>query len=179
MTCPTAIPWADLVRYWAADLPTQEAERLEEHLMGCATCTAESARVAAVVTALGAVVPPVVSRAALDRLRARGLRVHENVFTPGRQAVTFPRDVDLLIHRLTGLDLSAAVRVRVAVRRESTRELFAEEPNAPFDVREGVMIACQKHFAELPPDILVEVSAIDAAGVERTAAYSLPHRFEL
>ncbi len=178
MSCNASIPWADLVQYWAGDLVDTEVDRIDEHLMSCATCSAEAARVAAVVTALRELVPPVLSRASLQSLQARGVRIRENAFNPGRKAVNFPRDVDLLIHRLTGFDLSGAVRVRVAARRESTRELYVEDPNAPFDVHEGVLVACQRHFAELPPDVLLEVVAIDTAGVERTAAYSIPHTFE-
>jgi hypothetical protein len=166
------------VQYWAGDLEPAESERVDEHLMGCASCSAEAARVAAVVMALRELVPPVLSRASLRGLQARGLRVREDVFAPGRKAVTFPRDVDLLILRLTGFDLASAVRVRVAVRRESTRELYVEEPNAPFDAQEGVLIACQRHAAEMPPDVLFEVVAIDATGAERTVGYSIPHTFE-
>jgi hypothetical protein len=178
MSCSSPISWADLVSYWADDLALPQAEGIEEHLMGCASCSAESARVSAVVEGLRGLIPPVVSRAALGRLQARGMRIAENSFTPGQQAVTFPRDVDLLVHRLAGFDLSKAERVRVAVRIESTGALLVEDLDAPFDAKDGVLIACQKHFADLPPDVLFEVTAIEAAGAERTARYFIPHTFE-
>lgn len=178
MSCNAVIPWADLVQYWAGDLDADATDRVDEHLMGCATCSAEAARVAAVVSALRELIPPVVSRAALETLRARGARIRENAFVPGRTTAVFPSDVELLIHRLGGFDLSGAVRVQVAIRRESTRELYTEVVDAPFDANDGVLIACQRHFASMPPDVLVEVQAFDAQGGSRLAAYSIPHVFE-
>jgi anti-sigma factor RsiW len=178
MSCSAAIPWADLVEYWAGDLDAAATDRVDEHLMGCATCSAEAGRVAAVVNALRELVPPVVTRAALTAMRARGARIRENAFVPGQAPAVFPSDADLLIHRLGGFDLSGAVRVHVAIRRESTRELFAEVADAPFDAKEGVLIACHRHYASLPTDVLVEVSAFDAQGASRLAAYSIPHIFE-
>jgi anti-sigma factor RsiW len=178
MTCLTPIAWEDLVLYWAGDLAPEKTERLDEHLMGCAACSAQSARVAAVVQGVRELIPPVVTRASLARLRARGTRIEENTFFPGRQSVVFHSGVDLLVHRLAGADLSGAARVRVAVRVESTGALLVEDPNAPFDAKDGVLIACQRHFADLPPDVLFEVTAIDASGTERTARYAIPHVFE-
>ena len=75
MSCSSPISWADLVLYWAGDLALAQAEAIEEHLMGCESCSAESARVSAVVEGLRGLIPPVVSRAALGLLRARGMRV--------------------------------------------------------------------------------------------------------
>jgi hypothetical protein len=68
--------------------------------------------------------------------------------------------------------------VHVVIRRESTRELFADVLDAPFDRQEGVLIACQRHYASMPADVLIEVTAIDAQGGLRLAAYSIPHIFE-
>lgn len=178
MSCAAPVSWEELVLYWAGDLASEQTTRLDEHLMGCADCSAQSARVAALVQGLRDLIPPVVTRAALARLRARGTRIEENTFSPGRQTVVFRRGIDLLVHRLAGVDLAGAKRVRVAVRVESTGALLVEDPNAPFDVEDGVLIACQRHFVDLPSDVLFEVSAIDASGTERTARYAIPHVFE-
>jgi hypothetical protein len=48
MRCESPLSWEVLVAYWAGDLPSDEEETTELHLMGCPTCTAESERVAAV-----------------------------------------------------------------------------------------------------------------------------------
>jgi hypothetical protein len=150
---------------------------MDQHLMSCATCSAASARVAALVQALRDLIPPVVDRAALERLRTRGLHIQENAFVPGKKSVTFPHHADLLVHRLTGFDLSSAERVSVTIRIESTA-LLVTDPRAPFDPEDGVLIACQRHFAEFPPDVLIEVTAFDRSGAQRTAVYSIPHLFE-
>jgi anti-sigma factor RsiW len=179
MSCSSPVSWEDLVAYWAGDLAPVDEDRVDEHLMGCGSCSAESARVSAVAEALRARIPPVVSRARLEELRAQGMRIRENVFAPGqRQTAVFPPEVDLLVHRLAGFDLSNAARVAVKVFVESTGELLIESPDAPFDVRDGVLIACQRHFAMLPADISFEVRAIETSGAEHTAVYAVPHLFQ-
>jgi hypothetical protein len=179
MSCSSPVTWEDLVAYWARDLAAADVDRIDEHLMGCGLCLAESARVFAVVEAVRVFVPPVVTRATLETLRERGLRIEENMFAPGeRRPVVFGRGIDLLIHRLSGLDLSDVRRVRVTVRVESTGDVLHEEPDAPFDAHEGVLIACQRHYATLPPDTVFEVRALEPSGAERTAVYTIPHVFE-
>lgn len=179
MSCSSPISWEDLVAYWAGDLAPSDVARIDEHVMGCESCSAESARVGALAVAIRQLIPPVVSRARLEGLRARGLRIKENEFAPNhRKPVMFPGGIDLLIHRLAGFDLSNAQRVRVVVRAESSGEVLFEDPNAPFDPHEGILIACQEHFRALPPDTVFEVHAIEASGAERTATYVIPHVFE-
>src|SRR5947208_14764683 len=124
MTCPNPLDWGALVDYWAGDLDADATETVEDHLFGCPDCTAIAARVASVTEALRAALPPVVSRERVERLRARGARIRENAFLPGdRREVVFAHDADLLIHRLSGLDLSGANRVDFRIASESTGEL--------------------------------------------------------
>lgn len=178
MSCATRVSHDELVRYWAGDLTPSELERIDEHLMGCEPCSAESARLSAVVEALRALIPPSITRAKLERLRAQGLRITENTFAPGaREQLVFSSETDLLIHRLTGLDLTRVERVSLTVRAESTGQVMMEEPNAAFDVEEGVLIACQRHYAVLPPDTVFELRAREASGAERTATYTILHVF--
>jgi len=178
MSCESPVDFETLVAYWADALDEAELERVEEHLMGCATCTASSERIASVVSALRGIIPPVVDRARVEKLRASGVRLREGTFFPDqRVGVHFPADLEILIHRLTGLDLSDAEHVHVTVRSESTGQLLAEVPRAPFDAREGVLIACQQHFRDLPPDTVFEVRATTRSGAERVALYPIPHTF--
>jgi hypothetical protein len=177
MKCVNPISWDELVAYWSRDLPPAAVDRIDEHLMGCESCSAESSRVFALVDAVREMIPLIVTRSDLERLGARGSRIEENLFVPGHKPVVFPRDVDLLIHRLSGFDLSKATRVHVTVRSESTGEVLSEVPDAPFDVNEGVLIACRRHFESLPRDTVFEVRAIDASGAEQSALYSIPHEF--
>jgi hypothetical protein len=52
--CSSPLSWETLVAYWAHDPPADEEEAAELHLLGSATCTAESRRVAAVTEGLRA-----------------------------------------------------------------------------------------------------------------------------
>jgi anti-sigma factor RsiW len=180
MTCPNPLGWATLVDYWAGDLAAAETGALDEHLFSCTECTAASARVAAVTEAVRGVLPPVVSRLQIERLRDRGARVHENAFLPGdRREVVFRSDVDLLIHRLGGLDLSGADRVGFRITSESTGALIADVEAAPFDPAEGaVLVACQHHYVALPHDTVMTVSVHVADRPPRTATYTILHQYD-
>jgi hypothetical protein len=178
--CAAPIAWEELVAYWAGDLADADLDRVDEHLMSCDTCTAASTRVSAITEAMRALIPPFLDHARLAMLQDRGLRITDNVVLPGeRRPVVFGRDTDILMHRLGGLDLSGVERVALRLTVEETGDLLIEEPNAPFDRDSGeVLIACQRHFASYPPNIVVEVSAHDASGGARVARYLLPHLYQ-
>jgi hypothetical protein len=55
-----------------------------------------------------------------------------------------------------------------------------EEPFAPFDRERGeVLVACQQHFAELPPDVVFDVRVIPRGGPPaRDVRYVVPHLFQ-
>lgn len=172
--------WEDLVVYWAGDLELAAVDRLDEHLIGCGVCTAESARVAALSEAMRTFIPPLLDHATLASLLARGLRITENpLLRDERRTVVFPLDTDLLLHRLGGLDLSAVVRLSMRIIVEETGDLLFEDPSAPFDRDSGeVLIACQRHFAGMPPNIVAEVRMRDALGAEQVARYPIPHLYQ-
>lgn len=178
-TCCT-ISEEQLVTYWAGELDPTEVDRLDEHLMGCATCTEASARISAVTEALRALIPPILDHARLALLRAHGHRILENPVQPGeRKTVVFSADTDLLIHRLAGLDLTTATNVGIVITVEETGVVLRTEPSVPFDRDSGeLLIACQPHNAAVPPNIVIEVRARDASGSERVARYPIPHIYE-
>jgi hypothetical protein len=179
-SCNHPTPFETLVAYWAGDLPAVETDAVDAHVMGCAACAAASERVAVITEGIRATVSPFITARELGALRARGLRIEENAMRPGqRTPVVFRADLDLLIHRLGGLDLARAERVQVTVRVEGSGEVLIQNPTAPFDAAAGeVMIACQRHFSAFPPNIVVEVAAREAGGAETHATYAIPHRFE-
>jgi hypothetical protein len=182
MSAPCAHPvlFETLVSYWAGDLSADETDAVDAHVMSCAACTRASERVAVITEGIRAAISPFIAASEVATLRARGLRVEENTIRPGqRTPLVFRADVDLLVHRLAGLDLSRAMRVHVRVRDEETGRVLNENPAAPFDAAGGeVLIACQRHFSALPPNILFEVTAIEANGATTSASYLIPHLFE-
>jgi hypothetical protein len=177
--CSTPISWETFVAYWARDLAADAEASVEEHVMGCATCTALSERISGITETLRTMLPPVIAPERLSRLAALGIPFQETRLSPGeRRTVRFPSGVDVSIHRLGGLALADAERVSVEVRVESSGHVLVAEPDVPFD-REGgaILIACQRHFANLPPDILFSVRAISASGAETQADYVVLHEF--
>jgi hypothetical protein len=177
--CHSPIAFETLVAYWADDLASVESDRVEEHVTGCTSCTAASARVASIAEALRMQIPPVVSRETVAKLRARGLRIVENPMRPAeRKEAVFSPSIDVLLHRLGGLDFSRATRVGVTVSVEETGDVLFHNDDAPFDREAGeVLIACQKHFRALPPNIVIGVCTRDESGHESLAAYTIPHVF--
>jgi hypothetical protein len=179
-SCAHPIPWATLVDYWAGDLDGGETDAVDEHLFGCAACTATSARVAAVTEAVREALPPVISQASVDRLRASGVRVRENAFQPGgRDEVHFTPDTDLLIHRLEGLPLGDAARVDFQITSESSGEVITALDAVPFDAATGtVLVACQRHYVTLPHDTVMTVSIHNPSAPPRTARYTILHHYD-
>lgn len=172
------LDFATLVDYWTRDMSPAEAEDVEAHLFECDACTVEASRVAKVTAAIRAQLPPAITTAELAQLRTRGLAIEENVFVPGKRAtVTFGDKVDLMIHHLSGLDLAAAERVALTVRSERGGVLH-HDPFVPFDAATGeVLIACQRHFSQLPHDVVFDVFIHRPAAPVAIATYELPHVF--
>jgi|HubBroStandDraft_4_1064222.scaffolds.fasta_scaffold277587_2 anti-sigma factor RsiW len=179
MSCASPATWETLVAYWAGELDATEEDTLEAHLMGCDSCTTESARIASVTETLRAMIPPVVTRARVDHLRAKGLRMREDVLAPGdSREVIFPSNLDLLILRLGGLDLSGATKVGFEMRVHGTTQVLVTVPDVPFERAEGaVLLVCQQHYAALPPHVDAELRVRVADGSERVARYTIDHRF--
>jgi hypothetical protein len=175
-----AVTSEEIVAYWADDLAAADVDRLDEHFMGCAACAEASARVAVLAEAMRTIIPPVVDHAALAALRARGYRIKENPLQPDeRRPALFEAATDLLIHRLVALDLTEATNVAVLMTVEETGHVLLHEPSVPFDRDSGeILIACQRHFASFPPNIVVQVHVHGAAGTESVASYPIPHVFE-
>ncbi len=177
--CPRPLDLARIVDYLAGE-SGDDADAVEEHLMGCSRCAGEIDRALGVVRAVRGMLPPVISAAQVAELRAAGLAVEENAFAPGaRTEVTFGPGVDFLIHHLAGLDLARAERVHVTVRVEGSGEVLADDHFAPFDAERGeVLIACQRHFAFLPPDIQFDVEVHAPGAPVVVATYRIPHLFD-
>jgi hypothetical protein len=179
MTARCPIEWEILVDYWAGELIPAEEDELEQHLFACAACTAQSARMAGVTEAVRAQIPPLLLPERVVELVARGLRVRENPMLPSeRKDVVFPLEVDVLIHRLGGMDLATAEQVDFTLHVESSGRELASIENAPFDRAGGaVLLACQKHYAIFPPDTVAQVHVHDRTGAKRTFRYTILHQF--
>lgn len=178
-SCQQPITEATLVDYWAGDLPDAQLDDVEEHLLGCSACTESSARIALVAGALRVQVPMILRESDIVKLSARGLRIVQNSFQPGgRQEVDFPAGVDVLLHRLVGLDLQDAARVSFKMSVESTQAVLGGTDDAPFDRDSGaVLVACQPHYAIFPPDTVADLRVYHSDGTSRDYRYTILHHF--
>lgn len=175
MSCP--VPHELLVRYWACDLSDEEVDAVDEHLFGCGACFAASSRVAALISGLADVVPPVAVGRDLELAEARGTRQATNDFLPDvpKEAWLQP-GTDLLVHRLlTALDDVEQVAVDIVSPNGAVLVSFAD---VPFERSSGaVLIACRRHFVEqFPADIDIVLRRRQRTGRESVDRYSILHR---
>jgi len=177
--CRTPPSFADLADYWTDDLDPERSRSVEDHLFDCASCADRAGRVAALVRALRAVIPPVVSPERLAALQQAGVRIRATEVQPGaRVTVAFSPDVDLLVHRLKA-DLGRAFWVDCDVLDASGAPIFALE-HVPVDRDAGeVLIACQRHYVDqYAADVRFRVAAVDADGTITTREYRVFHEAE-
>lgn len=174
----------DRVAAWLlGELDDAGEQALEQHLFGCASCASMAEGIQAMTAGLAELVPPVVTANALRRLRERGLRVGENVFSPGddREAF-FAADLDLLVHRLvtdpaTGPASDESVDVEIF---GETAEPLMHVEAVPLDRATGaVYVACQRHYRAMgfPNDLRFRVSAVRGAARRVLGEYDVRHRW--
>src|SRR5262245_2649484 len=108
--------FATLVDYWFGELPPGEEEAFEEHLFGCAECTAKLEQLAALGAAVRAAwkagaVRAVISHALLDAMKKERLRLREYRVAPGGSVnCTITAADDFVVSRLAA-PLSGVQRV--------------------------------------------------------------------
>lgn len=173
MTCAQPLAFETLVALWAGDLDEVTAAHAEAHLFACDACAAASERLAVLIDGLRAALPPVISHAHRDRLRAAGVRVVETVVDPGVVAqARFTPEVDLLVHVLRA-DVARAERVDLELVTP-TGATFVELPHVPFDRARGeVLVACQRHYERFS-DPTFRVHVVEG-GVRRHAGDFVVH----
>jgi len=177
--CP--IPHPALVQYWAHDLSDEETQALEEHLFSCDDCFEAAGKIAALATGLRDALPPVALEADLERARAQGVVMDSNDFHAGdTKEAWMRRGINVLIHRLVLDERQVPERVSVEFETLDGTPLFAY-PDAPVDPKSGVvLIACQRHFIALTPelDMRITVRGKTETGSQTSSSYTVLHRFE-
>lgn len=179
MSAAHPVSHEQLVDYWTGDLDVEGEAGVEAHVLGCGACASRSAGVYAVVQALRSSVPPVINRAKIAKLEQQGVRIRRNPVAPGeRKRSPFPKDVDILLHELGGLDLSDVARIDLELQTEDGEVLWHFDA-VPFDPDEGrVFVACQRHFSGSPPNLVAVIHAHDAGRRAPVAQYTLLHEWE-
>jgi hypothetical protein len=171
-------PAEHLAEYAAGLLEERESEELEAHLFSCRACALESEKLFALGAAVRRAVPAVLSLERYHELSEEGRVAAVNPISPGEvREVRFPPGDSLLVHRLGGSDLSRARRVDVSLFDLEGR-LLGRYDDVPFDAEGGeVLIACQRHFADLyPHDIEFRIESILPERGRVENRYTVLHR---
>ncbi len=166
----------ELVLYFAGELAAGDETRVEEHLMGCASCTAASTEIVGLIEGLRSVVPITITSRDVARLQAAGTRLVENEFAPGERKEAFwTMDTDLLVHRLK-VDLRDVDVVSLEAKDEAGKSFF-RFADVLADKRDGaVLIACQQHLVAICPE--PDTVFVLRDGTERVLGeYTVLHRF--
>ena len=173
MSCESPVDIAILADYWAAALPREEEEALEEHLFACDECGARLREVIALAESIRALARAgsllmIVSDTFLKQVSDEGFRVRE--YAPpkgGSIACTVTAEDDFLIGRLTA-DLRRARRVDLSLCDEHGAERI-RLPDIPFGSEAG-SVAFQQPigYAKAAPSetMIARLFAVDDAGGE-------------
>ena len=178
--CSTPISFDALVDYWVDELATNEEERVEEHLLGCAVC---NRRLASLVT-LGAgiraafrsgAVGVVISPALLDEMKLEGLRLREYPVGPGGSVnCTISAADDAVVSRLRA-NLAGASRIDL----ELLSELGAGRlTDIPFEPSADEVLFCPPaaRLKQAPAFVQrVRLLAVDESGERAIGDYTFVH----
>jgi len=135
--CPEPLELAVVADYWFGELPEPDRDRVEEHLLDCAACSARLRDLVAMEDGVRRLAHQgafhvVVSPSFLETASRRGLRVREYHVPPGgRVARTVTAEDDLMVARLQG-DFSGVSRLDLVAQVEDQPEQRIEDlPVAP------------------------------------------------
>jgi hypothetical protein len=180
--CALSLTTDALVAYWLGESTSAEEARIDEHLLGCARCADDLARIVALGAAVrelahrGAV-QVVLSDASVRRMLARGLRVREyRVPHNGAVSCTVTPDDDILVSRLAA-PLQDVKRLDLVQRFEGHEAARLED--VPFDAAAGsVVVASQMAALRALPTSSnrMQLIAVDEAGRDRVVGeYTFNH----
>jgi len=141
--CARPLADADLLDWWAGELPAAEGRRVEEHLLSCGECSSRAEAVHEMAKGIGQLVregalPIAVLPAIVERLRREGRRIREYQVRPGGgvQCTVGPED-DVVLARLLA-DLRDVSRLDLVSRVDDGPE--DRLTDIPFDAATGEVV---------------------------------------
>lgn len=180
--CADARDLSALIDYWLGDLPPDEDERIEEHLLGCAACSERMGHLVALaggvrdLASLG-VVRAVVTSAFLEHLVAEGLRVREyRLPAGGRVECTVTPSDDLVAARLAA-DLRGVEHLDlVRCDAEGHEQTRLKDIPVSASAAEVVLLERIDRIRALPACVRrVRLVVPDPAGERLLAEYTFVH----
>jgi len=189
MTEPCPLSTETLIAYWLGELPSTEADQVEQHYFACASCAGRLEG----ITRLGAGVAQVVQLGAvdasvtqefIDNATAHGLTIREYHLDPGQtvRCTAAPSDDFVALHlALSAIDVGAVDAVDVAVEWTNAdtgaREAHVVE-SVSFDRTRGevVFLHSGERIRSLPKsDWQMQAILHGKAGDTRVGPYMLNH----
>lgn len=171
-------PFAELVEYWFGE---RDDEALEEHLLGCAECTARLEELAALGAGIRAAfrsgaLRAVLPRAFLEALKREGLRLREYRVPPGGSVnCTLLADDDFVVSRLQA-PLAGVERVDLVIGEPGGPDATYED--IPFDPAAGEVLVVPSAAAlrALPAHTArMRLFAVGAGGKKPLGEYTFVH----
>ena len=180
-TCASPLDLATLLDHWLWEPSEAPRPDVEEHLLGCDTCSGELARLVALGDGIRDVVRQggvraIVSPAFLDRVTAEGLRLREYRVAPGGsvECSVAPED-DVLVSRLV-VDPPDAGQVDLVWIAADGTELERLRDIPARGTREIVWVQDMAQIRALPKSTLhARLVAVDASGERLLAEYTFNH----
>lgn len=169
---------ATLVSYWLGELDEAREAAIEEHYLGCATCSARLGEVEALACGVqrafaGGHLHAVVTPAFAEHLRSRGLRLREyTVPRNGSVNCSVAPEDDLLVGRLQ-VPLEGVARIDV-IGPDAEHRL----EDVPFDALSGevVLLPGIAHVRTLPAHRqMLRLVAVDEDGERVLGDYTFHH----
>jgi hypothetical protein len=142
--CATPISDETLLEYWAGELASDEADRIEAHLFACGDCAKRLEAVASIGTGLASLVrrgrvSGIVSRALVNRMQRDGVYVRQYALASGETVpcTVFPGD-DLVVASLRA-DFSGVQAVTLSVTGPDSSPM-SELDDVPVSRSEGEVL---------------------------------------
>lgn len=182
VTCATSIPMVTLLAYWLGELDGATESKVEEHLFGCAECSArlrELVQVGAGVrraTREGGVLS-VVTPAFIRRLQTAGLRIREYQMHPGGSVLcTIAPEDDLVVAHLHA-PLTGVKRLDL-VLHDVTAAAHTRLEDVAFDSACGEVVLVPsaialRHLTHATQR--AELFAVDCTGERAISEYTFNH----
>lgn len=182
MTCRSPLDWDSLLAYWLGELDVDSAAQIEEHYLGCATCSRRLEQLARLAREVRAVartsgVNMVVTEPFVRRLAEHGLHVREyRVPRNGAVNCTVTADDDVVVARLEA-SLDDVARLDL-VTLGSDGEAMLRQEDIPFIAASGGVVLSTRidMLRALPETTLhVRLLAVDTNGERALGEYTFNH----
>lgn len=183
--CAKPIEFEARVAYWLGELPAAKEASIEEHLFGCAYCTARLEELAALASGVRAAVRSGAVRAVitppfLDHMKRQGMRVREYRVAPGeRVACTIRADDDAVVgHMQASLAGVKRVDALQSLDLRDGRVQHWRVEDVPFDpdADEVLTLPSATALRKLPGHTLrIQLVAVDESGDRPLGDYTFAH----